>query len=61
MKVYVVEEYLNSYPDGGYQGIAAVFDSKEKAEKYCKSSYLFENFEVPEGGTYYGWYEYEVE
>ena len=37
MKVYVVEEYLNDYPEngGGFRGIAAVFDSQEKAEEYC--------------------------
>ena len=33
MKVYVVEEYLNDYPEngGGFQGIAAVFDSMSAA------------------------------
>lgn len=32
MKVYIVEEYLNDYPEngGGYQGIAAVFTDKSK-------------------------------
>lgn len=58
MKVYVVEEYLN---DGwGFRGIAAVFDSKEKAEKYCKPSYLFEDDEIAKGETYYRWFECEV-
>ena len=43
MKVYVVEEYLNDWPEngGGFQGIAAVFDSQEKAEEYCKPLCLF--------------------
>ena len=62
MKVYVVEEYLNDWPEngGGFQGIAAVFDSKEKAEEYCQPPCLFEDYEAAEGETYYEWYEYEV-
>lgn len=63
MKVYVVEEYLNDYPEngGGFRGIAAVFDSQEKAEEYCKPPCLFEDYEAAEGEIYYEWYEYEVE
>ena len=63
MKVYVVEEYLNDWPEngGGFQGIAAVFDSQEKAEEYCKPLCLFEDYEAAEGETYYEWHEYEVE
>lgn len=63
MKVYVVEEYLNDWPEngGGFQGIAAVFDSQEKADEYCKPPCLFEDYEPAEGETYYEWYEYEVE
>ena len=61
MKVYVVEEYLNDYPEngGGYQGVACVFDSKEKAEEYCKPLCLFEDGE--KGETYYEYVECEVE
>jgi len=63
MKVYVIEEYLNDYPEngGGFQGIVAVFDAQEKAEEYCKQLCLFEDYEVAEGETYYEWGEYEVE
>ena len=61
MKVYVVEEYLNDYPEngGGYRGVAAVFDSKEKAEEYCKPLCLFGDCEI--GETYYEYVECEVE
>ena len=55
MKVYVVEEYLNDYPEngGGFQRIVAVFDSKEKAEEYCRPLCLFEDYEVDEREWYY--------
>lgn len=58
MKVYVVEEYLNDYPEngGGFQGIVAIFNSKEKAEEYCNPSWILEDY----GDTYYKWYEYEI-
>ena len=63
MKVYVVEEYLNDYPEngGGFQRIAAVFDSKEKAEEYCRPLCLFEDYETDEHEWYYEYGEYEVE
>ena len=63
MKVYVVEEYLNDYPEngGGFQGIVAVFNAQEKAEEYCKQLCLFEDYKTAEGETYYEWGEYEVE
>lgn len=63
MKVYVVEEYLNDYPEngGGYQGIAAVFTDKTKAIEFCKPLCLFENDEHMEGETYYEYVECEVE
>ena len=63
MKVYVVEEYLNDYPEngGGFQRIVAVFDSQEKAEEYCRPLCLFEDYETDEREYYYEWGEYEVE
>lgn len=63
MKVYVVEEYLNDYPEngGGFQRIAAVFTSKEKAKEYCKPPCLFEDYEPADGETYYEYVECEVE
>ena len=64
MKVYVVKAYLNDYPEKGgryFWGIAAIFDSKEKAEKYCRPLCLFEDYETDEREWYYEWGEYEVE
>ena len=62
MKVYVVEEYLNDYPEngGGFQGIAAVFTDKAKAIEFCKPLCLFEDDEPADGETYYEYVECEV-
>ena len=62
MKVYVVEEYLNDYLEngGGLQGVAAVFDSQEKAEEYCKPPCPEGDEAADDEEIYYEWYEYEV-
>ena len=63
MKVYVVEEFLNDYPEngGGFQGIVAVFTDKAKAIEFCKPQSLFEDYELTDGETYYEYVECEVD
>ena len=63
MKVYVVEEYLNDYPEngGGFRGIAAVFAEEEKAKEFCQPPSLFDDYEPAEGEIYYEYGEWEVE
>ena len=63
MKVYIVKEYLNDYPEngGGYQCIAAVFADEAKAIEFCKPPCLFEDYVPAEGETYYKYVECEVE
>ena len=62
MKVYVVEEYLNDYPEngGGFQKIAAVFANKAEAIEFCQRLYLFEDYEPADGEIYYEYVECEV-
>ena len=62
MKVYVVQKYLNDYPEngGGFQGVDCIFDSKEKAEEYCNLNCFFEDYKTDDGKIYYRWFECEV-
>ena len=59
MKVYVVEHYIDDYPDngGGCQGVECVFATEEQAKEFCTPIDLFGELMIEEGDHYYIYHE----